>query len=353
MSRWIAPLSAFLIIGSYFLPLHANAGVFSFLFGDSALASSRKTVNSQNMPLLEAVTASNPSSAIGGGDIVIVDGTSLLPETGPEGTLLDIQDQKPVPTQISTYVVRKGDTLSAIAHMFGVSVNTIVWANNLGSKKVISENQILIILPISGIQHVVAKGDTLASIAKKYKADLQEILQYNNIADGTALSVGDTIMVPDAEIATPVSAPSSPSRSRGSSGNPYRGGSGPLYLGYYARPITAAHRTQGLHGFNGVDLGASVGTPILAAASGDVMVAKDGGWNGGYGSYVVIGHANGTQTLYAHASRVLVVPGQHVEQGEEIAEVGSTGHSTGPHLHFEVRGAINPCADAGDACSTY
>jgi murein DD-endopeptidase MepM/ murein hydrolase activator NlpD len=101
-------------------------------------------------------------------------------------------------------------------------------------------------------------------------------------------------------------------------------------------------RTQGIHGYNGVDLAAGVGTPILAAAGGEVIVAKGSGWNGGYGNYVVIKHPNGTQTLYAHMSSTAISSGAQVSGGEVIGYVGNTGRSTGSHLHFEVRGAKNP-----------
>ena len=116
----------------------------------------------------------------------------------------------------------------------------------------------------------------------------------------------------------------------------------PTYSGYYLRPISGGTRTQGIHGFNAVDLAASVGTPIMASASGKVIISKNSGWNGGYGNYIVIEHPNGTQTLYAHASKVIVFSGQSVVQGQVIGYVGSTGRSTGAHVHFEIRGAKNP-----------
>jgi murein DD-endopeptidase MepM/ murein hydrolase activator NlpD len=101
--------------------------------------------------------------------------------------------------------------------------------------------------------------------------------------------------------------------------------------------------TQGLHGYNGIDIGAPSGTGILASAAGTVIIAnRSGGWNGGYGNYIVIQHDNGTQTLYAHASRIYATAGQRVAQGALIGAVGRTGKATGPHLHFEVRGATNP-----------
>ena len=260
----------------------------------------------------------------------------MVSESGPSGTLADIGDS--VNTgQISKYVVRKGDTLSGIAKMFGVSTNTIVWANDA---KTLKEGQILIILPVSGTIHTVVKGDTLGSIAKKYKADSNEILQFNNLDSDSALVVGDSIIIPDGiEGVTKVSGATVKSVT---GSNPYRGGSGPYYPGYYIRPIVGGVKTQGLHGYNGVDLASSIGTPIMAAASGEVIISRSSGWNGGYGQYVVISHNNGTQTLYGHMSKNLVSDGEYVTQGQVIGLMGSTGKSTGPHVHFEVRGAKNP-----------
>ncbi len=121
------------------------------------------------------------------------------------------------------------------------------------------------------------------------------------------------------------------------------GGGGPAIAGYFAWPIQGGVITQGLHGWNAVDIGAPRGTSILAAAEGTVIIAKNNGaWNGGYGNYLVIQHPNGTQTLYAHAVTVLVSVGDHVTQGQTIAKEGMTGLATGPHLHFEVRGAGQP-----------
>jgi murein DD-endopeptidase MepM/ murein hydrolase activator NlpD len=113
-------------------------------------------------------------------------------------------------------------------------------------------------------------------------------------------------------------------------------------VGYYTRPIIGGVKTQSIHGHNGVDIGAPVGSPILAAAEGIVLAAKPSGYNGGYGKMIIISHPNGTQTVYGHLSSVYVTTGQSVSKGEQIGESGNTGRSTGPHLHFEVRGAENP-----------
>src|SRR5690606_35562944 len=103
--------------------------------------------------------------------------------------------------------------------------------------------------------------------------------------------------------------------------------------GGFIIPVPGAIRTQGIHGYNAVDLAAAVGTTIRAAAAGEVIVAKASGWNGGYGNYVVVKHGNGTQTLYAHMSTVSVGVGSQVSAGATLGAVGSTGQSTGAHLH--------------------
>jgi murein DD-endopeptidase MepM/ murein hydrolase activator NlpD len=99
-----------------------------------------------------------------------------------------------------------------------------------------------------------------------------------------------------------------------------------------------------MHGHNGADLAGKMGTPILASAGGVVRVAKSSGYNFGYGNYVIVTHDNGSETVYAHMSGVTVSPGQRVSQGQQVGTLGSTGNSTGPHLHFEIRGAYNPWA---------
>jgi len=314
------------------LPFAAHAGLFSFvsgIFGGEKEAVVTQGNNSQNMALLQAALNPDPNSAKGGGDITIVGGTALLPESGPSGTLAEIEEQNS--GQISVYIVRSGDSLSQIAKMFGVSVNTIIWANEIKGS-VIQEGQRLVILPISGVRHTVKEGDTLQTIAKKYKADLREILQFNDLSAETKLAVGDTVIIPDGELEIPAR-PSS---------RVVKGSGGPSYAGYYIRPVVGGRKSQGLHGYNGIDLAAPQGTPILASAAGEVIISRNSGWNGGYGKYIVISHGNDTQTLYAHMSEVIVPTGIFLVKGQVIGYVGNTGKSTGSHLHFEVRGAKNP-----------
>lgn len=281
--------------------------------------------NSQTMDLLQGYLNLNPSG-IGGPIIAIVDKTALSSEDdagafadpGASGT-----------GEISVYVVKKGDNLSTIADLFGVSANTIVWANDLKSKT-LREGQELVILPITGVKHTVRSGDTLESIAKKYKADLDDILSYNRLTSSSKIAIGEVVIVPDGVIS---SAPAS--IAQGSSNTS-------VSSGYYIRPLKGGIKSQGIHGYNGIDIAASVGTPIYASADGVVIISRSSGYNGGYGLYVAIKHPNGTQTVYGHMSRVDVSVGEKVSQGQIIGAVGNTGRSTGPHIHFEIRGARNP-----------
>jgi LysM repeat protein len=331
-------------------PLFAQASVlsiFSFLFDKTAPHTQAQSIsfNSQTVPLLQPAVNLDPNPAKGGGDIALVDGTALLAADGPSGTLADIEEA-PQASQISIYTVRTGDTLSGIADMFDVTVNTIIWANDIKGRTIHAGDQ-LIILPVTGIRHTVVAGETLASVAKKYKGDAQEIASYNELAASAPLTVGSVVIIPNGEITATVPAPS---RSGSSVKIPSVGttarlhdAGGPDYGDYYIWPVAGGVLTQGLHGYNGVDIGAPKNTPIIAAAEGTVIIVKGGsGWNGGYGNYLVIQHPNGTQTLYAHATELLVSVGDSVAQGQTVALIGRTGEATGYHLHFEVRGAVNP-----------
>lgn len=322
------------------VPVSASAGIFSFvselLVSQNSKSEYVATIdwhNSQTLPLLRAALNIDPNPAKGGGEITIVGGSALLPDSGPSGTLADIDD-RPQSDQISVYVVREGDSLSQIADMFDVSASTVVWANNIKSGTQIQPGQTLIILPISGIRHIVKSSDSIASIAKKYKGDIKEIILYNGFTDDTILVVGSIVVVPDGEL----SGPAYTIKKR----NVLKGTGGPTYSGYYLMPVAGGRISQRLHGYNAIDFAAPAGSPILASAAGSVIISRDYGWNGGYGTYVVVRHNNGTQTLYAHNSKNIVYAGQYVVQGQVIGYVGSTGKSTGSHLHFEVRGAANP-----------
>ena len=316
------------------LPNRADAFWSFFTNADAAINS---PVPDSKTPVLAAATNFDPNPNKGSGGYQMTIGNALIAYSGPGGQATAIANVPP-PDHISVYVVRVGDTLSDIASMFGVSINTIIWANDLKNARDVRPGDTLIILPVSGIDRTIVRGDTLKSLAKKYGAGAGDIAQYNGLDLTEVLVVGSTIIIPGGEIAAPAPTvrPSSVPRAT------YLGGSGSAQPGYYSNPVPGGILTQGLHGWNGIDIGGVRGTPVHAAADGTVIVARSSGWNGGYGIYVVIMHNNGSQTLYSHMRSIVVSPGQQVSSGQIIGYVGSTGKSTGNHLHFEVRGAANP-----------
>src|SRR5690606_4487128 len=294
--------------------------------------------------LLSAATSPDLKANQGGGDIIVEEGALL--SGGPFA--LGAGSDSEFSGEISVHVVRpctetRCETLSHIAEMYGVSVNTILWANDISNPKSVQPGDTLVILPITGVRHVVKDSESLASIAKKYGAESSEeveamvsdILAYNRLASASDISPGDTVVVPGG-----VMHQAAPKATVAKAGTPTRttGGAASGFI----NPAPGAVRTQGIHGSNAVDLAGAVGTTIRAAAAGEVIIAKAGGWNGGYGNYVVIKHANGVQTLYAHLSSVSVSVGESVGSGDTIGGMGNTGRSTGSHLHFEVRGTTNP-----------
>jgi LysM repeat protein len=295
-------------------------------------------VNSQNLPLPVVVVNVDPNPLKKYEVIPVVGGKTLAPELARAN--INQADN----TTISVYTVKDGDTIENIAKMFNVSVNTILWANDISNKDSLKIGQNLTILPVTGIKYVVKKGDTIETIAKKYNADIEEIQNFNQLDGGSKLTIGTNLIIPDVELSS--SNQNTVVRALNGMVVP----DDPLLVNtrklpdledYYSCPV-AGRLTQGLHGRNSVDLGAPIDTPVMASADGSVTVSKSSGWNGGYGIFVVISHSNGTQTLYAHMKKTNISVGDIVKKGDIIGNVGITGMTTGPHLHFEVRGARNP-----------
>lgn len=334
--------------------LYPNRANAFWPFSVSANAAAGVFIPDSSTPVLAAANNIDPNPNKGLGDNLHTSGDkALVAYTGPSGTIADVATSS-APDMISVYVVRPGDTLSEIADMFNVSKNTIIWANNLKGPSDVHPGDTLIILPVSGVERTIVKGDTLKSLAAKYNADANEIAQYNGLDADAPLAVGSTIIIPGGEVT--VSQSPTPVKQTVRT----IGGGGPVVSGYYSNPVPGGVLTQGVHDGTAVDIGAARGTPIHAAADGTVIIVRNNnGWNGGYGNYVVISHPptpqtpKGTQTLYAHMKAALVSTGQSISSGQVIGYVGMTGRTTGPHVHFEVRGAANPFRNCrvGTVCS--
>jgi murein DD-endopeptidase MepM/ murein hydrolase activator NlpD len=234
-------------------------------------------------------------------------------------------------TDIITYTVQIEDTILGIAEKYGLNPNTIVWSNQelTDNPFLLEIGQQLVILPVDGVYHRTKEGDTVEKLASTYRVPAEVIIGYspNGLASAEQpLTAGQMIVVPGGD-ATPPEPPRPPAV-RQTASSPARGAS-------FAWP-TYGILTQGywLPAHPAIDLGASTGTTVRAADDGIVAQA---GWSSyGYGNYVVINHYDGYQTLYAHLNRIDVSPGEAVARSQQIGAVGSTGRSTGPHLHFEV-----------------
>ena len=237
-----------------------------------------------------------------------------------------------------TYIVKDGDNPEKIALTFGINTYTLLWANNLKDGDIIKPGQELVILPINGVRVKVISGDTINSLAKKYQGKADEIIVFNSLSEDGSLVIGEYIIIPGGE---PMPAPSKPKATPKASAPKYA--SSVQQAGWLIIPTTGQNWRR-IHSYNGVDISNPCGTPIYAAAAGKIILSDGSGWNGGYGKYIKIQHPNGVITLYGHLSSLAVSAGESVAQGQYIGAMGTTGRSTGCHLHFEVRGAKNPLA---------
>jgi murein DD-endopeptidase MepM/ murein hydrolase activator NlpD len=234
--------------------------------------------------------------------------------------------------RIVEYEVKDGDTISSIAEKFDVTEDTIYWQNDLTSRSKITPGQVIEVLPVTGIAHKVRKGDTVYSIAKRYDIDPQPIVNYpfNTFTNDETfeLAIGQTLMVPEGIM--PQAQPTTP---RVRQLTPDAGTV--VASGSFVWPAGGRVTQRFVWYHKALDIANKAAPNILAADSGTVVVA---GWPDGYGygNRVVIDHGNGYKTLYGHLSRIYVVPGQTVARGAPIGKMGSTGRSTGIHLHFEV-----------------
>lgn len=255
--------------------------------------------------------------------------TVLSATTESTGTETLISEK--VRDSIKQYTVEDGDTVASIAKKFGIDADTIRWQNNLTGDK-IKVGQTLEILPVTGIAHKVQKGDTVYSIAKKYDSNAQAVVDFpfNTFSNDETfeLAIGQVVIVPDG--VKPQEDTVSIPRARQIT--PDAGSV--VASGNFVWP-TNGTITQNFSWYHpGTDIANRAVPNVVAADSGVIEYAACINW--GYGCHVIINHGNGFKTLYAHFQQIYVKVGQSVGRGALIGQMGSTGRSTGPHLHFEV-----------------
>lgn len=280
-----------------------------------------------------------------------LDGNALL--TTEEPTTSAASEQKR--TSTFAYRVKEGDTPSTIAARFGVSTNTLLWANGIQDGDVIKTNDILVVLPVTGVLHEVKKGEEVSTIAKRYNVKAEDIVSQNSLADASSLQAGQKLIVPDGYIApeskkqvivaqAPDDEPElneerEEEKAPAAKKEPVAvkaAASG----GGFIWPTSTKKLSQ-YFGWRhtGIDIPNRNLPPIYAAKSGKVSFS---GWLGGYGRLIIVDHGNGMKTYYAHLTQSFVKAGESVSQGQTIGKMGSTGRSTGPHVHFEVRKGGKP-----------
>jgi len=248
------------------------------------------------------------------------------------GSLID--DELPgEKKQVTEYVVQEGDTLISIAVNFDISLNTLLWANDLNKNSIIKPGQKLIILPVSGTIHHVKNGETLSGIAQTHKGKVSEIIAFNELSESGDIFIGDILIIPNGTQPAPSYSPPSGQAQI------------PLASSYFIIPVSSPYKiTQGLHWYNAIDFanivtgGNSCGKPVFAAAGGTIQKINYG-YNQGAGNYIRIIHSNGLITHYGHLQKIFVTPGQPISQGDLIGLIGNSGYtigSSGCHLHFAV-----------------
>ncbi len=342
--------------------LFALAGPDEDLFSIEEIVVDRSTaiVPVDTRSWTEGAVVKNPS--LGGTDMVpvgitreqlalVTDGRALVkPTLAPGSIIIPTPEEAAAEAEAergsTRYIVQSGDVLGSIAEQFGVSVETILWANDLSYRSVIRPGQELLILSTTGVVHRVKSGDTLGRIARLYDAEIGDIIRENNLPSAGTIGIGQELVIPGGRriAATPtpaprpvVTAPTVQPTTPSAPSPPPPPSSVPASAAGYIWPTNVRTITQ-YYGWRhtGVDIAGPIGSPLYASRDGSVIKSQCG-WNGGYGCYIIVDHGDGIHTLYAHASQLLVSVGERVVQGQTIALMGSTGRSTGPHIHFEVR----------------
>jgi murein DD-endopeptidase MepM/ murein hydrolase activator NlpD len=256
---------------------------------------------------------------------LISNGATLFPNVVPHTTISERER-----LEVITYTVQPNDNIWGIAQGFGLKAETVLWANPSVEKSpdLLSVGQQLIIPPIDGIYYTVQAGDTAEKLAKTYQTSLDKIVSFNGLEEPYTLVAGQKVMLPDGrrKVVPPNYYPMTVV------GKAPKGA--PTGSGRFAWPTQGLLSQQYWSGHLGIDIANQRGVPIRAADAGYVVMAGRDTW--GYGNQVLIDHGNGYVSRYAHLTTILVKAGDSVEKNQKIGTMGSTGRSTGPHLHFEI-----------------
>ncbi len=281
-------------------------------------------------PSVELITFDDSEVAFAnvlGGNAVVAPLNPLAPEPGSE--------KQPPSRKAKIYTVQEGDTVASIAARFNVSTNTVLWANGLSGGDVIRVGDHLTILPTTGVLHTVGRGETVLALANKYDAEAGEIIAYNNLGQDAGLGIGQKLIIPDGYIQPRTRAVPAVARRGTAIAEADIPPPAPTRNSGFIWPTTTRHISQYFRwGHTGIDIDSRSYPPVYAVSTGKVEFA---GWLGGYGKLVIVNHGGGLVTYYAHLNKTYVSQGQSVGQGAAVGQMGSTGRSTGPHLHFEVR----------------
>jgi murein DD-endopeptidase MepM/ murein hydrolase activator NlpD len=303
--------------------LYRRRGKLSRTLGHSGIAA----VTILGVMLAPLIAQEIPGKSVNPWNISVVPSVLSASTDDPQ---IDTQISNKVRDSIIDYQVQEGDTVASIANKFGISQNTIIWQNSLSGGK-IKIGQTLKILPVTGVAHTVAKGDTVYSIAKRYDTDPQAVVDFpfNTFSNDETfeLAIGQVVIVPDGVMPKGAAATPRPRQITPDAGTV-------TASGQFVWP-TQGVITQRYSWYHpGIDIANGAAPLIVAADGGRVVYA---GWDAtGYGNMVLIDHGNGFRTRYGHLSQVMVISGQAVNRGNAIGRMGSTGHSTGSHTHFEI-----------------
>lgn len=270
-----------------------------------------------------------------GGNAVVAPLQPVIGEDNGENTPIPTRRAKP-----SIYTVADGDTIAGIASKFGVSTNTVLWANGLDGNDIIKSGDHITILPTTGILHTVVSGDTVLDLASEYSAKSEQIIAYNGLGEDAKLSIGQKIIIPEGYLVPrgvpqTVSSHTRIARDPDDEPTPPPHDSTEIAGNGFAWPTTTKHISQYFKwGHTGIDIDNRSRPSVFAAQGGTVEFT---GWLGGYGNLIIVNHGAGLATYYAHLDKFYVSKGQKVAKGAAIGKMGSTGRSTGSHVHFEVR----------------